>query len=324
MVSADGLIATSFHVIGEARPLSISFNDGKTREVTAIHAWDRKLDLALLKVDATDLSFLRLGDSDNLKQGAAVIAIGNPQGLTRSVVQGVVSAIRDFGFGPMIQIAIPVEPGNSGGPVLDMKGRVQGIISMKSVVTENLGFATPVNAVKSLMKTPNTVPLNRWLALGVLDTNSWRIVAGGNWKRKAGVIQVEGAGLGFGGRALCLSQKKVPSFPYELSVTVKLGNEAGAAGLAFGADGGDFHYGFYPTAGQMRLTRFDGPTVFTWKILQEKKAPQYRAGEWNHLRVRVEEKKFLCYLNDQLLFEEEASVPGGMSGLAKFRDTTAQ
>ncbi|MGV3774790.1 MAG: tetratricopeptide repeat protein [Verrucomicrobiales bacterium] len=324
VVSADGLIATSLHVIGEARPLSVTFHDGQNRPVSAIHAWDRTLDLALLKVEASDLPFLKLGDSDDLKQGTSVIAIGNPQGLTHSVVQGVVSAIRDLGFGPMIQVAIPVEPGNSGGPLIDRKGRAQGIISMKSVVTENLGFATPINALKSLMKSPNTVPLDRWLALGVLDTNSWRIVGGGNWKRKAGVIQVEGTGTGFGGRALSLSAKKLPPAPYEVSVSVKLGNESGAAGLAFGADGGDVHYGFYPTAGQMRLTRFDGPTVFSWNILQEKSAPQYRPGEWNHLRVRVEEKKFFCYLNGEMLFEESATVPEGLAGLAKFRDTRAE
>src|ERR1051325_10107147 len=111
VISEDGLIATSLHVIGEARPLTVSFADGKTRAVREIHAWDRKVDLAVIRVEAADLRPLRLGDSDNLKQGASVVAIGNPQGLTHSVVQGIVSAMRDFEFGPMIQLAIPIEPG---------------------------------------------------------------------------------------------------------------------------------------------------------------------------------------------------------------------
>src|ERR1051325_4217233 len=74
VVDGDGLIATCMHVIGEARPLSVTFADGKSAVVTEVHAWDRKLDLAVIRVDAKDLPALRLGDSDNLKQGANVVA----------------------------------------------------------------------------------------------------------------------------------------------------------------------------------------------------------------------------------------------------------
>ena len=65
--------------------------------------------------------------------------------------------------------------------------------------------------------------------------------------------------------------RDVPKEPYELTVTVKLDDEAGAAGLIFGGDGGDKHYGFYPSGGKLRLTRFDGPNVFTWKVLFDQK-----------------------------------------------------
>ena len=75
--------------------------------------------------------------------------------------------------------------------------------------------------------------------------------------------EVEGAGTGFGGRALCLAQKPSPARPFDIAVSVKLGDESGAAGLVFGADGQDRHFGFYPSAGQLRLTRFDGPNVFS-------------------------------------------------------------
>jgi serine protease Do len=68
VISRDGLIATSLHVIGEGRPLTDSFADGQTRAVTEIHAWDRKLDLAIIRVNAGNLSLLPLGDSDRLKR----------------------------------------------------------------------------------------------------------------------------------------------------------------------------------------------------------------------------------------------------------------
>jgi serine protease Do len=324
VVSNEGLIATSFHVIGEGRPITVTFLDGKTYAPTEIHAWDRKTDLALLKIPGTNFIALKLGDSDNLKQGRRIYALGNPQGLKFSAVEGIVSAIREFDSGPMIQVAVPVEPGNSGGPLIDEKGRVQGVISMKSLMTENLGFAVPINALKLLIEKPNPVPMEKWLTLGTLPKSQWETVMGASWRRKAGMIRVEGQGSGFGGRSLCISTDAIPEKPYEISVTVKLDDESGAAGLALGIDAEHRHYGFYPTAGKLRLTRFEGPTVYSWNILQDKSFPAYRSGDWNDLRVRVEEKKILCFVNGELVFEQTLSSPLlGRAGLAKFRDTSA-
>ncbi len=324
VVDAGGLIATCYHVIGEARPISVELN-GRRYEVTEVFASDRKLDLAVVRIAASNLPALKLGDSAALKQGAQVIALGNPVGLEHSVVQGVVSAKREFDGVEMIQLAIPIEPGNSGGPLLDARGRVQGLLNMKSAVTANLGFAVPVNALKTLLDRPNPVPMSRWLMLGALDPREWQPVMGARWSRKAGRIQVESAGDGFGGRALCLWQKDLPPLPYELSVDVKLEDESGAAGLAFASDGGDRHYGYYPTAGQMRLTRFDGPDVFSWNILKEFKTPHYRPGDWNTIRVRVETNRITGYVNgEQVMESTDAAWRSGKVGLAKFRDTKAQ
>jgi serine protease Do len=325
IVSQDGLIATCFHVIDEARPITIELADGRRFDATEVHASDRKLDLAVVRIAATNLPALKLGDSDALKQGASVIAIGNPIGLEHSVVQGVVSAKREFDGMEMIQLAIPIESGNSGGPLLDMKGRVQGLLNMKSAVTANLGFAVPVNALKTLLDRPNPVPMERWLTLGALHPQEWAPSMGARWSRRAGRIQVQGMGAGFGGRSLCLWQKEVPPRPYELSVTVKLDDESGAAGLAFESDGGDRHYGFYPTAGQVRLTRFDGPNVFSWTILKELKTPHYRPGEWNTIKVRIETNRIAAYVNGGMVLESaDSGLRGGKVGLAKFRDTKAQ
>src|SRR5258708_28835858 len=160
-IIASNLVATSLHVIGEARPVRAQLPDGRTVPVKQIYAWDRKFDLAILQLDGNQLSPLPLGDSDSLKQGAGVVALGNPLGLEKSVVQGVVSARRDVEGVEMIQLAIPFEPGNSGGPLLDLDGRVQGIITLKAALSRNLGFAMPVNALTSLLASPNPVPMDK-------------------------------------------------------------------------------------------------------------------------------------------------------------------
>jgi S1-C subfamily serine protease len=261
VISADGLIATNLHVVGEARPVTVQTADGKRFPVTAVQASDRASDLAVLRIDAHGLPSLELGDSDTLKNGQAVLALGHPRGLEYSVVSGIVSGTPTVEDRRMIQLAIPIEPGNSGGPVLDRQGRVQGIVTLKSQLTPNLGFAMPANALKPLLRKPNPIPMSRWVTIGTLNKDEWQTVHEGRWRQRNGIVIVDGPGSGFGGRALCLSRLPVPPVPYEAAVTVRLDTEAGAGGLAFDADGGDRHYGFYPSAGKLRLSRFEGPTV---------------------------------------------------------------
>lgn len=325
VVSADGLIATSLHVIGEGRPVAVQAADGSSLEVTEVHAWDRKFDLALLRVKGKLPPPLPLGDSDALKQGEDVVVIGNPMGLEHSVVRGVVSARRDIEGVEMIQVAVPIEPGNSGGPLLDLKGRVFGIMALKSAMTANLGFAVPINALKTLLERPSPLAIDRWLNMGTLDAKEWEPLMGARWRQRVDRVVVEGAGDGFGGRSLCLSQMAPPEIPFEVAVSVKLDDEAGAAGLVFGSDAGDKHYGFYPTGGQLRLTRFEGANVFSWNILQQGPSEHYQKGGWNRLRVRVEAQRILCFVNGHQIFEtQERNFAGPRLGLCKFRETQAE
>jgi regulator of sirC expression with transglutaminase-like and TPR domain len=325
VVSADGLIATNLHVIGEGRPVSVETADGKRHDVVAVHASDRKQDLAVVRIDAKDLKPLELGDSAALKDGQAVVALGNPHGLKRSVVAGVVSAVREIDGRRLIQLAMPVEPGNSGGPVLDAQGRVVGLVTIKSLEKENVGFAVTVNALKPLLRKPNPVAMAAWLTIGALDREEWQPLFGSNWRQHAGRVQVDGAGRGFGGRSLCLSRRPVPELPYEVEVSVRLDDESGAAGLAFHADGGDKHYGFYPSGGGLRLTRFNGPDVLTWTVLENKASPAYRPGDWNTLKVRLEKDRIRCFVNDRPVFEStDTAWTSGRVGLAKFRQTVAE
>lgn len=325
IIGDDGLIATNLHVIGEARPITVTLADGKKYAVKQVYATEKTMDLAILKIDAKGLPALPLGNSDRLKQGQPIIALGNPLGLKHSLVEGVVSGVREIEGKPMIQLAVPIEEGNSGGPVLDRQGRVVGIMTMKHRFTNNLGFAVAINALKPLIEKPFPVAMSQWLTIGTLDPRDWKTHHGARWRQRAGRIHVSEPGTGFGGRALCFSQQVPPKPPYDVQVDVRLHNRDGAAGLIFCTDGGDRHYGFYPTSGQMRLTRFDGPNVTTWAILQTLDVPHYRPGEWNTLKVHVGTEKLSCFLNDQLTIEitDDRYRTGGI-GLAKFRHTEAE
>ncbi len=323
-IGSDGLIATSLHVIGEGRPIDVQAADGSKLEVVEITAWDRRFDLALIRVKGKALPPLPLGNSDGLRQGDEVIALGNPMGLEHSVVRGVISARRDIEGVEMVQVAIPIEPGNSGGPLLDMKGQVQGVMALKSVMTANLGFAVPVNHLRLLVERPNPIPMDRWLNMGAVDTNVWETVMGARWRQRVDRVVVEGTGDGFGGRSLCLFRQLPPEGAYEVSVSVKLDDEAGAAGIVFASDGDNKHYGFYPTSGQLRLTRFEGANVFSWTILEQGRSPYYRPGEWNQIRVRVEADRLRCFVNDHPVFESaDRAFAGRRVGLCKFRTTKA-
>ena len=326
ILDANGLIATNLHVIGEARPISVKLLDGRKFEVKQVYATEKAQDLAILKVDATDLPELPLGSADKLQQGDPLIAIGNPEGLTHSVVTGV-AGIRDEVQGmDMIQLAMPIERGNSGGPVINLQGQVVGLVTLKSLKKDNVGFAVAVDHLRPLIKKPNPISMSSWLTIGVLNPRVWdRPEDANRWTQRAGRIRAEGRGRGFGGRSLCYSRLDLPEVPYEVAVTMKMEEDDGAAGLLFFGDGKDRHYGFYPSSGSLRLTQFDGPTVYQWNVLRDERSPHYRQDEWTTLKVRVEVDRFLCYCNDELIYEmrhDDDFDPRGRIGLTKFRHTT--
>jgi S1-C subfamily serine protease len=152
VVREDGVIATNFHVIGEHRDFSVRFPDGKTFRPQSILAIDRNRDLALIKIEAQGLPILQLGDSRQITPGQSILSIGNPLGYEHSVSRGVVAAVRELEFGdgrPMVQVAIPIEPGSSGSPALDLEGKVLAILSIKSGGA--MGFGVPVNELKKLL-----------------------------------------------------------------------------------------------------------------------------------------------------------------------------
>ena len=132
---ADGLIVTSAHVVagaGTARPAAQVVLADRRRLPAVLVAWDRELDLALLKVEAHDLPAALIGDSDRLRAGELVLAVGHPYGLIGAVVTGVVHAAPSIGSASprWVQADLRFAPGNSGGPMADAAGRVVGVNTM--------------------------------------------------------------------------------------------------------------------------------------------------------------------------------------------------
>ncbi len=167
ILSADGYIVTNGHVVSNAHRVRVRLAvetpgrsamqpSGKMLDARVV-GFDRDTDLAVLKIDQTGLPYLRLGDSDELRQGQIVMAFGNPLGLENSVSMGVVSSvgrqIKPDDTMIYIQTDAPINPGNSGGPLVDVDGRVMGIntfILSQSGGSEGLGFAIPSNIVKNV------------------------------------------------------------------------------------------------------------------------------------------------------------------------------
>ena len=155
VISADGEILTNNHVVDDVDKIKVIFSDGSEADAEVV-GQDPKTDIALVRVkDRHDLHPLPLGDSDRILPGDWLIAIGNPFGLDHTVTVGIVSAKgRDIGQGPyddFLQTDAAMNPGNSGGPLLDASGAVVGINTAIKPQANTIGFAVPINLAKEIL-----------------------------------------------------------------------------------------------------------------------------------------------------------------------------
>jgi S1-C subfamily serine protease len=159
LIDPNGLALTNNHVIQNATEIEVRLLDDRRFRATIV-GQDPKTDVALIQLEgASDLPFLKMADSKNLRVGEWVIAIGNPLGLTSTVTAGIASATgrRDVPLGgemvyqDFIQTDASINPGNSGGPLLDIKGQVVGINTAISSEGQGIGFAIPINMVQEIL-----------------------------------------------------------------------------------------------------------------------------------------------------------------------------
>ncbi|MCX7944197.1 MAG: Do family serine endopeptidase [Deltaproteobacteria bacterium] len=160
IVSEDGYILTNHHVVANVDKIIVKLYKDENEYEAKIIGTDERTDVALIKINANrSLPVLPLGDSDAIEIGDWVIAIGNPLGLSHTVTKGIVSykgrkEVKPGGpnmLADFIQTDAPINRGNSGGPLLNMKGEVIGINESISAAAQNIGFAVPINMVKVIM-----------------------------------------------------------------------------------------------------------------------------------------------------------------------------
>jgi serine protease Do len=157
IISADGYIITNYHVVAGAERITVKLNDKREFQAKLVGS-DRQSDVALLKIEGQGLPVVQVGNSDALKVGQWVFAIGAPFGLERTATQGIVSALGrslpNDSYVPFIQTDVAVNPGNSGGPLFDTSGNVVGINSQifsRSGGYMGLSFAIPINVAMNVV-----------------------------------------------------------------------------------------------------------------------------------------------------------------------------
>jgi S1-C subfamily serine protease len=234
VIDAEGHIVTNFHVVENAESVSVTLANGETYDATVV-GQDPSTDLAVLRTDAKTLPTpVPLGDSDQLRVGQFVVALGNPFGLDRTLTVGVVSSLGriiqspDGRFiGEAIQTDAAINPGNSGGPLLDLAGRVIGVnaqIVSPSQASAGIGFAIPSNIVARVV--PQLIAEGRyahpWLGVNILDLTPERAAvfqeAGVEMAVEQGVMVLEvvqgspaaAAGIRGGDRTVQIGNTSIP------------------------------------------------------------------------------------------------------------------
>lgn len=157
IISEDGYVVTNQHVIDKADTITVNMGTNEKYNAKVV-GQDYELDLAVLKIDANKkFVTLKMGDSDKIRVGEWVIAIGNPYGLDHTVTAGLISAkgrpinIENRVYKNLIQTDAAINPGNSGGPLLDTNGQVIGINTAVNAQAQGIGFAIPINTAKNVL-----------------------------------------------------------------------------------------------------------------------------------------------------------------------------
>ena len=164
IVTENGYIVTNQHVSGDKNGTCyVTLEDGRNFNASVVWA-DSDLDLSIIKINTTNLSYLELGDSDSIKVAQSVYAIGNPIGFAfqRTVTSGIISGLnrtikleeddKTYYMEDLIQTDATINPGNSGGPLIDVNGKVLGVNSVKITSAEGIGFAVPINILKPIIE----------------------------------------------------------------------------------------------------------------------------------------------------------------------------
>ena len=164
VVDKTGLIATNMHVIVGGESIFVILPDRRKFPILEVTSHDASVDLAIVRIAARDLPVLALGDSDNVRAGDPIVAIGHPLGLEDTVSNGLVSAVRTIDGLSVLQISAPIAPGSSGGPIFNERGEVVGVCTALLQGGQNLNFGVPSKYVRKLLASPDPVSIAAFAA----------------------------------------------------------------------------------------------------------------------------------------------------------------
>lgn len=164
VVDKSGLIATNMHVILGGEIVFVILPDRRKFPILEVTGHDASVDLAIVRIDARDLPVLVLGDSDAVRAGDPIVAIGHPLGLEDTVSNGLVSAVRKVDGLSVLQISAPIAPGSSGGPIFNERGEVVGVCTALLQGGQNLNFGVPSKYVRKLLASPEPMSLAAFAA----------------------------------------------------------------------------------------------------------------------------------------------------------------
>ncbi|MCZ6843255.1 MAG: trypsin-like peptidase domain-containing protein [SAR324 cluster bacterium] len=199
IVGAKGLIVTNHHVVAGSGEIVVVLSSGRRYEAQVVGV-DSQTDLALLKIDGTQLPVIEFGDSSILEVGDWVLAIGNPLGLDYSVTAGIVSAkgrnifdLDNLAYGEFIQTDAAINPGNSGGPLFNLKGQVIGVNTAISSRGQGIGFALPSNLVAEVVRQlrEHGRVMRGWMGVVIQELNGELALMLGLPERQRGVLVEE-------------------------------------------------------------------------------------------------------------------------------------
>lgn len=332
IISSDGYVLTAYHVVEEAKEIKVQMEDDQEYEAELVH-YQGGADIALLDMDGQDLPTLQLASSKNAKLGSDVAALGYPApGDSLTVTKGLLSSIKEEQGRKTLQISSPVNPGNSGGPLLNSSGQVLGIVFAKAdvgqylqqygTIPEGIGFAVPIEKATDYFNIdergkPDIKKKDHYEEDFTDPGSGWPISDGEITSRE------------YGDKTYNVKIKKenyynitkwpVPASPKEFTfeVTAKSESEEGVYGIIFGYEDFDNLYGFVVT--QKGYYSFNRKNHGNWSGRGEWNESSYvnEDGE-NTLRVKVSSgNNFELFVNDHRVkyVMMEMGYEGGHVGL---------
>ncbi len=172
IVDKNGLVVTSFHNVAGAEEVQVKLRDGRLVPGIGMVYQSPTSDLCIFRIQATGLPVLPLGDSDRLKPGQLVLAIGSPLGFEASISDGILSGVRNLPGLSLLQFTAPVSPGSSGGPLVNVEGQVIGMVIAAAEGGQNLNMAVPINQVKEPIASASRLSVIGPIAE---TTGSWQV-----------------------------------------------------------------------------------------------------------------------------------------------------